>query len=49
MSVLVGMQPVFTQVPPKSLRSISATDIPAAVSRPAKGGPAWPAPMMRAS
>src|SRR5277367_1641616 len=43
------MQPVLTQVPPKSLRSIKPTDIPAAVSRPAKGGPAWPAPIMRAS
>ena len=28
--------------------TVSAS-IPAAVSRPAKGGPAWPAPMMRAS
>jgi hypothetical protein len=47
-SVLVGMQPVLTQVPPKSLRSITATDMPAAVSRPASGGPAWPAPIMAA-
>ena len=48
-SVLVGMQPEFTQVPPTSLRSITATVCPAAVSRPASGGPAWPAPMMIAS
>ena len=33
-SVLVGMQPVFTQVPPTSLRSITATVCPAAVSLP---------------
>jgi alkylation response protein AidB-like acyl-CoA dehydrogenase len=43
------MQPVLTQVPPKSLRSTSATVMPAAVRRPASGGPAWPAPMMMAS
>ena len=43
------MQPVFTQVPPNSWRSMSATVMPAAVSRPASGGPAWPAPMMIAS
>src|SRR4051812_16662700 len=43
------MQPVLTQVPPTSFRSIKATVLPAAVSRPASGGPAWPAPMMIAS
>ena len=43
--VLVGMQPVLTQVPPNSLRSTSATDRPAWVSRFASGGPAWPAPL----
>ena len=43
------MQPVLTQVPPKSLRSIMATFLPAVVRRPARGGPAWPAPMMMAS
>ena len=48
-SVFVGMQPEFTQVPPTSLRSITATVCPAAVSLPASGGPAWPAPMMIAS
>src|SRR5215208_1534218 len=48
-SVLVGMQPVFTQVPPTSLRSITATVWPASVSLPASGGPAWPAPTMIAS
>src|SRR5271155_5437683 len=47
--VLVGIQPVLTQVPPNSFRSITATDIPAAVSRPASGGPACPAPMTIAS
>ena len=44
-SVLVGMQPVFTQVPPNSLRSTIATVMPARVNRPARDGPAWPAPM----
>src|SRR5439155_886386 len=38
MRVLVGMQPVLTQVPPKSLRSIMATFWPAAVRRPAREG-----------
>src|ERR1700722_6733157 len=49
MRVLVGIQPVLTQVPPKSLRSIMATVLPAVVRRPAREGPAWPAPMMMAS
>ena len=48
-SVLVGMQPVFTHVPPKSLRSTMATVIPAAVRRAASGGPACPVPRMMAS
>src|ERR1700691_4694909 len=43
------MQPVLTQVPPKSFRSISATDIPAPVNRPARDGPACPAPITIAS
>jgi hypothetical protein len=43
------MQPVLTQVPPNSLRSTIATFIPAAVSRPARDGPACPAPMTMAS
>jgi hypothetical protein len=47
--VLVGMQPVFTQVPPKRPRSITATFMPAAVKRPASEGPACPVPMMIAS
>src|SRR5215469_2233195 len=47
--VLVGMQPVFTQVPPKSLRSMTATCIPVPAKRLASEGPAWPAPMMMAS
>ena len=46
MSVLVGMQPVLTQVPPKRLRSIMATVMPALVIRPASDGPAWPAPLL---
>ena len=36
-------------MPPTSLRSITATVWPAAVSLPASGGPAWPAPTMIAS
>ena len=48
-NVLVGMHPVLTQVPPISLRSTMATVWPAAVSRPASGGPAWPAPTTIAS
>ena len=47
--VLVGVQPVLTQVPPKSLRSITATFCPACASRLASDGPAWPVPMMMAS
>ncbi len=47
--VLVGMQPVFTQVPPKRPRSITATRMPAAVKRPASDGPACPVPMIIAS
>ena len=48
-SVLVGLQPVFTQVPPTRWRSMMATFIPAAFSRPARAGPACPAPIMMAS
>src|SRR6516165_11824742 len=47
--VFVGMQPVLTQVPPKSFRSTIATFIPAPASRPARDGPACPVPMMIAS
>jgi hypothetical protein len=47
--VLVGMQPVLTQVPPNSLRSMIATFMPAPASRFARDGPAWPVPMMMAS
>jgi hypothetical protein len=46
---LVGVQPVFTQVPPKCLRSITATLRPAATRRRASEGPAWPVPMTIAS
>jgi predicted alpha/beta-hydrolase family hydrolase len=48
-SDFVGMQPVFTHVPPKRFRSTIATFIPAPVRRFASGGPAWPVPMMIAS
>src|ERR1700726_4944376 len=43
------MQPVLTQVPPKRWRSMIATRIPAAVRRPASGGPDCPVPIMIAS
>src|SRR6185369_2479697 len=43
------MQPVFTHVPPNLLRSMTATDLPAAENRAARDGPAWPVPMMIAS
>src|SRR5258708_1555647 len=46
---LVGMQPVFTQVPPNRCLSMMATDIPASERRFANGGPAWPVPMTIAS
>ena len=37
--VLVGMQPVLTQVPPNNLRSMIATFMPAAARRDARKGP----------
>src|SRR5437016_5067732 len=43
------MQPVLTQVPPNSFRSMMATFMPAFDKRPASGGPACPVPMMIAS
>ena len=46
---LVGVQPVLTQLPPNSLRSMIATDILAAASRPASGSPTCPVPMTIAS
>src|ERR1700740_1077958 len=46
---LVGVHPVFTHVPPKSLRSTSATLRPALARRTASDGPAWPAPKTSAS
>jgi hypothetical protein len=48
-SVLVGMQPVLTHVPPNRPRSTIATVIPARVNRSASDGPAWPVPTMIAS
>src|SRR5271167_107301 len=47
--VLVGVHPVFTHVPPNSLRSTIATFIPASLKRPARGAPACPVPTMIAS
>lgn len=47
--VLVGVQPVLTQVPPTALRSTTATFIPVLARRSAKDGPAWPAPITIAS
>src|SRR5580700_7462486 len=47
--VLVGVHPVFTHVPPNSLRSTIATFIPASLKRPARGPPACPVPTMIAS
>jgi len=38
-SAFVGIQPVFTQVPPMRLRSIIAVFIPAVLKRPARNGP----------
>src|SRR5580698_1747725 len=48
-SVLVGVQPALTHVPPKRWRSMIATDLPAPAKRAAKAGPAWPAPITMAS
>ena len=48
-SVLVGMQPLLTQVPPMSLRSMIAVLRPAVASRTASDGPACPVPMTMAS
>src|SRR2546430_660940 len=47
--VLVGMQPLLTQVPPLEPRSIIATLRPACARRTARNGPAWPPPMTIAS
>src|SRR5262245_29422806 len=43
------MQPVLTQVPPKSFRSMMATFIPAPAKRWASGVPACPVPIIIAS
>src|SRR5579871_4881126 len=49
MAALVGVQPKFTQEPPRSLRSASATRLPAPASPQARGIPACPPPMMNTS
>src|SRR5262245_38383051 len=48
-SVLVGMHPVLTQVPPGWPRSITATFQPSAAMRRASAGPDWPVPITMAS
>src|SRR3984893_8140384 len=48
-SVLVGMQPTLTQVPPRSLRSISAVLIPSLSRRAQSAGAACPVPITMAS
>src|SRR3954468_24079276 len=45
----VGVQPLFTQVPPNLSFSTTATFMPALDSRAARAGPAWPVPMISAS
>src|SRR5262249_34545087 len=47
--VFVGMQPLLTQVPPKRLRSTTATFLPAPASRAARKGPACPVPITMSS
>src|SRR5271156_1179836 len=47
--VFVGVQPVLIQVPPASLRSITAVFFPAATRTSARGLPPCPEPMMMAS
>jgi hypothetical protein len=48
-SVLVGMQPSLTQVPPRCSRSTSTVFMPASARRTASDGAAWPLPMTIAS
>src|SRR6185503_3003280 len=48
-SVLVGMQPTFTQVPPRSFLSTIAVLSPSESRRAHNAGPACPAPMTMAS
>ena len=48
-SALVGMHPTFTQVPPNSLRSMTAVFRPSRVSLAAIDGPDWPVPITIAS
>ena len=44
-----GIQPLFTQVPPSSLRSMSAVFRPSRSRRAHSAGAAWPTPMTMAS
>jgi hypothetical protein len=46
---LLGVQPQFTQEPPRCSRSTKATDRPAPARARASGTPACPAPMMAVS
>lgn len=46
--VFVGVQPVFTHVPPKSARSTRAVERPDLARATARGTPAWPEPRIRA-
>ena len=49
MTAFVGVHPKFTQEPPRSLRSASATLFPAFASACASGMPACPPPIIRTS
>jgi hypothetical protein len=43
-STFLGTQPRKAQVPPKSLPSMTSTDLPASLAMPAGAIPAFPAP-----
>jgi hypothetical protein len=47
--VVVGVQPVLTQVPPMLERSINAVRLPLSERALVRGLPPWPEPMMIAS
>src|SRR5437762_923704 len=48
-TALVGVQPKFTQDPPRCSRSARPTRLPAFVKACASGIPAWPAPIINTS